>query len=325
MFMVGVALAYSLAARRARGQSFGRMFGHALLRSAVLVLLGIALRSVGKRQTYFTFEDVLTQIGLGYPLLFLLAWLRPRWQAAAAVVILVGDWAAFAACPLPAADFDTRTVSVPRDWPHKLSGFAAHWNKNTNPAARADQWFLNRFPRDKAFVANGGGYQTLNFVPSLATMLFGLLAGELLRGALSPARKAGLLAVAGVAGLAIGGTLDAWGICPNVKRIWTPTWAVYSTGWTCLLLAGFFAVVDWRGWRRWTFPMVVVGANSIAMYCLVHVCTGFVGENLKVHLGQQAFLARGDTYAEPLEGAAVLAVFWLVCLWMYRRRLFLRI
>ena len=74
-FLVGVAMPFSLAARAARGQSTATMAGHALWRAVVLVALGIFLRSVGKPMTNFTFEDTLTQIGLGYPLLF---WLGLR-------------------------------------------------------------------------------------------------------------------------------------------------------------------------------------------------------------------------------------------------------
>ena len=99
MFMVGVALPFSLASRRARGQSFGRMFAHAVIRALLLIALGIFLRSQGRAQTYFTFEDVLTQIGLGYVFLFLLAWARPRVQLGRGAAILVGYWAAFALVP----------------------------------------------------------------------------------------------------------------------------------------------------------------------------------------------------------------------------------
>src|SRR6185503_11583100 len=77
-FLVGVALPYSIASRLAKGGTFGRMFAHALWRSLLLVALGIFLRSARGPQTNFTFEDTLTQIGLGYPLLFLLAFQPPK-------------------------------------------------------------------------------------------------------------------------------------------------------------------------------------------------------------------------------------------------------
>src|SRR5207248_2833828 len=64
--LVGAALPFSLAARRGRGQSAGGLLAHAAWRALVLILLGIFLRSVGKPRTNFTFEDTLTQIGLGY-------------------------------------------------------------------------------------------------------------------------------------------------------------------------------------------------------------------------------------------------------------------
>src|SRR3954463_8113661 len=70
-FLVGVALPFSLASRRARGESFARSAGHALWRSAVLVFLGIFLRSVDGPRTNWMFVDTLSQIGLGYFFLFL--------------------------------------------------------------------------------------------------------------------------------------------------------------------------------------------------------------------------------------------------------------
>jgi predicted acyltransferase len=89
-FLVGVALPFSLASRNARGQSLLRQTLHALWRSIVLVALGIFLRSVGKPQTYFTFEDTLTQIGLGYFALFLLGRAQPATRWFSLAVILIG-------------------------------------------------------------------------------------------------------------------------------------------------------------------------------------------------------------------------------------------
>jgi len=180
-FLVGAALPYSLAARGARGQSRGAMVAHAFRRALILVVLGVLLRSLGRPQTYFTFEDTLTQIGLGYGFLFLLA-LRPRrdqWIALA--LILVAFWAAFALYPAPGRGFEWESVGVPSDWPHLMTGFAAHWSKNENFSAQFDRWSLNLFPREQPFAFNEGGYQTLSFIPTLGTMILGLLAGGVLR------------------------------------------------------------------------------------------------------------------------------------------------
>src|SRR6202165_5146495 len=65
-FLVGAALPFSIASRKRKGQTFWPMFGHAIRRALILILLGIFIRSLRSTQTYFTFEDTLTQIGLGY-------------------------------------------------------------------------------------------------------------------------------------------------------------------------------------------------------------------------------------------------------------------
>jgi predicted acyltransferase len=326
-FLVGVALPFSIASRRARGQTFGQMSLHAWLRGFILILLGVALRSTHARQTNWTFEDTLSQIGLGYGLLFLLGFRPVRDQWIALATILVGYWLAFALYPLPAPDFDYATVRVSSDWlnDHGLSGLAAHWQKNSNAAWAFDTWFLNLFSREKVFIANGGGYATLSFIPTLGTMVLGLLAGGVLRSDRPAAAKLRWFAVAGVIGLALGWLLNAAGVCPNVKRIWTPAWVLFSGGWCFLLLAAFYGVVDVAGHKRAAFPLMVIGMNSIAAYCIAHLFDAFVFQNLITHLGPSFFKFAGQAFEPLLHGAAVLLVFWLILFWMCRRKLFLRI
>src|SRR5947209_6814408 len=95
-FLVGVALPYSIASRIAKGQSQRNQFLHAIWRSLLLIALGVFLRSIHSTQTYFTFEDTLSQIGLGYPFLFLLGFRSARWQWGAFWAILFGYWLAWA-------------------------------------------------------------------------------------------------------------------------------------------------------------------------------------------------------------------------------------
>ena len=324
-FLVGVALPFSIAARIARGQSFPVMFGHAVWRSLLLIGLGIFLRSTHNSRTNFTFEDTLTQIGLGYTFLFLLGFRSVKVQAGACALILVGYWAAFALYPLPGPDFNFAAIHMSKSWPPELTGFAQHWAKNTNLAWRVDQWFLNLFPRSDPFVFNGGGYATLSFIPTLGTMILGLIAGGWLRAPVSSGAKLIRLIVAGAGCLAAGWLLDRLGICPNVKRIWTPAWTLYSGGWCFLFLAGFYSVIEALGLKAWAFPLVVIGINSIAIYCLVHLIDGFIISSLKTHLGRDIFKVFGETYEQLLTGAATLLVFWLILYWMYRRKIFLRI
>ncbi len=324
-FVVGVALPFSLAARMAKGQSQTQMVVHAFTRAFILICLGIFLRSVNRPQTYFTFEDTLTQIGLGYGFLFLLGMRSMRVQWIAFGVILVVYWLAFALYPIPGADFDRTAVGVAQDWPHWMSGFAAHWNKNANLAWAFDVWFLNLFPREKPFAFNGGGYATLSFIPTLGTMILGLIAGNVFRSKREPLSKVKWFVIAGVTGL-VGGWLIGWlGINPVVKRIWTPSWVLFSGGWCFLLMAAFYAIIDVRGWKRWVFPLVVIGMNSIAAYCIAELLPGFFTATLKTHLGQNTFKSFGEPYEPLLIGGCVLIVYWAILFWMYRRKIFLRI
>ncbi len=125
-FLVGVALPYSIHSRTIKGQSFKRQMAHTVWRSLVLIFLGIFLRSTHSSQTNFTFEDTLTQIGLGYTFAFLLAHCRPKWQWTALAAILFGYWLAWALYPAPGAGFDWAAVGVPSNWPYNFSGFASH-------------------------------------------------------------------------------------------------------------------------------------------------------------------------------------------------------
>ena len=324
-FLVGAALPFSIASRIARGQAFGSMLLHTLWRSFVLIWLGIFLRSIGRSQLNFTFEDTLTQIGLGYTVAFILAFRPVRTQLIALAAILIGYWAAWALYPAPGPGFDWKAVGVPPDWPHHLSGFASHWDKNSNLGHAFDRWFLSLFPREKEFLYNGGGYLTLSFIPTLGTMLFGLLAGQWLRAASSPREKLTLFVKTAAGCFALAALLHFSGVNPVVKRIWTPAWTIFSAGWAFLFVAAFYWIIDVQGYRKWAFPLVVIGMNSIATYCAAHLIDGFILQAYKTHFGPNVFNLFGAPYAPLLSGAALVLTLWLMLYWMYRRKLFLKI
>ena len=324
-FLVGVALPFSLASRVSRGQTTAQAWMHAAWRSLVLILLGVFLRSVGREETRWTFEDTLSQIGLGYLFLFALGGRSLRVVGAALAVVLIGYWLAFLLYPVPPADFDYAAVGVPATWTQHVTGLAAHFNKNSNLAWAFDTWFLNLFPRSTPFTHNGGGYSTLSFIPTLGTMILGLIAGHWLRAEMTARERLRRLLLAGVASIAAGLLLHAVGLIPLVKRIWTPSWTLFSGGCCFLLLAGFYWLIDQRGWRRWAFPLVVIGMNSIAIYVLVHLIDGFLLDSVRTHFGKDAFSLLGESKASLVSGGYLLIVFWGMLYWMYRRKLFLRI
>ena len=324
-FLVGVALPYSIRSRMRKGQSFRRMLAHTIWRSLILIALGIFLRSQHSPITYFTFEDTLTQIGLGYTFGFLLAFARPRWQWISIAAILFGYWLAWALYPAPGANFNWAAVGVPPVWhQHLLSGFAAHWNKNSNLGQAFDLWFLNLFPRTSPFVYNSGGYLTLSFIPTLGTMLLGVVAGRWFHESAPCLPLARFFALAAVL-MGLGLVLHFTGICPIVKRIWTPSWTLFSGGVCFLFLALFSWFVDARKHRRIVFPLVVVGMNSIAAYVIAETSRGFVESSLRINLGIRVLNCLGTSLEPLVLGILTLATYWLVLFWMFRKNIFVRI
>jgi len=344
MFMVGVSMAYSYAKRSSLGHGWFRMFGHVVWRSIVLIMLGVFLSSNGKGMTNWSFMNVLSQIGLGYTFLFLF-WKFPwKGQAVGAAFILTWTWVLYSFAPDTGIDLEKGDpeVKVTAEWAQKhLKDIAPAWHKNANVGTQIDLYALNEFPREEPFTAYSGGYQTLNFLPSLATMLFGLMCGELLRSSNSNKRKFWTLVIAGVVGLIIGQNLHLSGFIPMVKRIWTPSWAIFSAGWCCLILATLYGLVDILKWRWAFFPLVVVGMNSLVMYFMGQLLKpwtmGFLDTNFlwTKDLLKSDFLTSlytpeaADQFCELnapfIQSTAVGIFFWLICWYLYRQKIFLRI
>lgn len=359
MFMVGVSMPYSFLARQSRGNSKRNMLAHAVRRAFILVALGVILYSIGKSAINFVFVNVLAQIGLGYLFVYLLL-RRNVWVQLLAVAVVLGGYSLyFVQYNIPASEYAQfeRYMSEVRNEPSEewtfYSGFAhEHWDKHTNAAAGFDREWLNRFPRNesewegKRFWVNGGGYQTLNFIPSIATMIFGLMAGQLLIGACDPQDKLKRLLLAGFACFVVAMAVDPsllpipgfqspWMICPAVKRIWTPTWTIFSAGWTFWMLAGLYGLIDIKGYQRWTKPFVVVGMNSIAMYCMASLIDGWLSGLIRTFLGTIDALGKTNLVSFFYDGSNLLGIvghqslvlfaLWLICYWLYRQKIFIRI
>lgn len=313
MIMVGLSLPFSYASRVRRGQSKWRIRAHVLKRSIVFVLLGLLISSRGEPQTRFVFQGLLTQFGLAYPWAFLLVGRRLRFQCLTVVFILIGYWLAFLLHPVPSVGFDFGSVGLP-DTVTPFTDLFAHWNRGTNLAASFDLWFLNLFPRPEPYRHDIGGVQTLNFIPSIATMTIGVVAGEMLRS--STGQRAKLLwLIRWGALLLVCGLIAGFTVCPLVKAIWTPSWVLFSGGLTLLTMGGFFWAVEIGGWSKLVFPLTVVGVNSIAIYLLDTFSRPWLAEMVRIHF------VDSWTAQEML----AISVLWLTCFWLYRRGIFLRI
>jgi predicted acyltransferase len=324
-FLVGVALPYSIASRASRQQNTSVMWFHTIRRSLTLILLGIFLRSMHSEQTNFTFEDTLTQIGLGYPILFALGFTKERVQWSALGVILFLYWIAFAFYPLPGPYFDWSQTGTTANWEHNLKDFAAHWNKNTNFAWAFDRWFLNIFPRSEAFQFNGGGYSTLSFIPTLGTMILGLIGGKWLKTAPSSNWFLKRLGITAAILFVLALILNFTGLNPIVKRIWTPAWTLFSGGWCLALLAAFYFIADVKQQKRFFFPLIVIGTNSIVAYVMAETIVSFIDSSFRINISQTYDMILGLAYQPLVRGAVILLVEWGILYWLYARKIFIRI
>jgi predicted acyltransferase len=150
------------------------------------------------------------------------------------------------------------------------------------------------------------------------------LAGQMLLGGVSTPTLRNLIMIGVV--LLLGGWLVDWlGVCPNVKRIWTPSWVLFSGGWCYLLLALFSIFTDLIGRSEWAYPLRAIGANSIMAYVGSHLVESFVIQSLKTHLGRMPFQIFGEPYEKITIGAIVLLGYVLVLIGMERRKIFIRI
>jgi predicted acyltransferase len=178
-----------------------------------------------------------------------------------------------------------------------------------------DQWVLGAF-RD------GTPYTwVLSSMTFTATVLLGVLAGQVLRSHHAPPIKCCFIMMMGVSALATGWLWSTWLQFPMIKHLWTSSMVLWSAGWSYLLLALFYLLIDIAGWRRWAFPLVVIGMNAITIYVAYwFIPFRAVGESLA------GGLARHAGAAGPMVIAfATLLLVWLMLYHLYRQRIFLRV
>jgi len=260
-------------------------------RSFRLILMSQILISIGEGRLSFQLINVLAQVGITYFLAYLIMQLRFRWQAIIAAAILVGYWALFVAFPGKEGPFLSMT---------------------TNVGAVIDKFVFGH--------ANDDNWTTINFLTSTVTTLFGVWTGQLLQSARSHAEKMRIIAISAVVCLALGWIIHPWN--PIIKRICTTSFTIYSTGWILLMLLAFYWLVEVKGYRKWTFPLVVIGANSIFVYSLHMLLQGWLRQAVDVFTFKFAWL--GD-FAPVAQSCALLLVTWYLCYWLYQRKIFLKL
>ncbi len=320
LFLIGAAIPYSLGKRLAHGDSLPKIYGHIVLRVAVLVVLGMMVN--GNLLSYHPPEfeltySVLQMLALGYlvaSILFLN--LGTRGRIAATAAMLVGYWALLAFVPGPG---------------HEIGKFA--------PGCNVGDWITERL------VGKWRGQQVgwvVGILGHASTAMLGVLAGQLLRSGLSGGRKVLWLAAWGILSLAAGLFWSGWvadlwphvtlfGVnwtewrvwFPIIKNRWTSSYVLYAGGWSLLLLAAFYLVIDVWQWRRWAFPFVVIGSNSIFAYMSWQLGSGALRQAGEIFLGGLRRYV-GPAWYEPLAWAGATAVLWVLLWYLHRNRTFIR-
>ena len=297
LFLVGLILPIVILGRLEKGESPRRMYLHILKRTLVLIFLGLVNYDLLRCDwATMRWSSVLGRIGICYFIASLLL-IHTNWRTQVLVVIaiLVGYWAAVMFIPVPGYG---RGVLTPE-------GCLTTWlDQKLIPGTLG----LGLYDRQGV----------LSTFTALATTLIGVLAGHWLRSERSMNQKTMGFILAGLVTLTAGWI---WGKFFFISRnVWTSSFVLYSAGWCFLLLAFFYWIIDVKGYKKWTFFLVVIGMNAITIW---------VGQRLidfeftanALFLGFSKYLG---ILAPIFLALSVLLLKWLFLWFLYRRRIFLK-
>jgi predicted acyltransferase len=328
VFIVGVSVVLSLARQKEQGLT-GKTVRRILVRGFWLFVLGIVF-SGGIRAGWsgVRLVGVLQRIALCYTataLLFLA--LRPRGLAIVCGALLIGYWALLTFVPIRDISLEKESLaalqkSTGAESPRALydattTTVTDSYAPGRNLTNHLDFKLLPGRKYDGQYDPEG----LLSTLPAIATCLLGVFAGLLLlRKDLPDARKVRLLLGCGAAAVILG---FAWGMqFPVIKKIWTSSYVLVAAGWSALLLAAFFQVIEVWGKRRWALPLLWIGMNPIAIYLARNffdfgaLAERLVGGPIKDGLG---------AYGPLLVTLVSMALSIALVRFMYQRKIFLRL
>ena len=299
MLMVGVSVPFSFA-KRSLTQSYHQQLAHAAKRAIVLFLLGSLRESVSIGSPYLVeLSSALQPIAIAYFVAVLVVRKPWRFQAILAAAILAVYGLVLALIRVPGIAAGSYQFN------HNL----VHW---------VDIRVLGQVHWDRWPYASEGWGTVLSTIPTISTTLLGLLLGELLMTSRSKATKAKLIGGIGLLCIAVGWAISP--VVPVVMKMWTSSYGLMSAGWACLMFLFFYWLIDIRGYRRWAFPLTVIGMNAIFIYMfssLIHL-----GPILDVFT--QGIARVWPNSALLFQQVAILVVEWLILFWMYRRKILIK-
>jgi predicted acyltransferase len=248
LFLVGVSTVFSFSARLERGESRAAILRHALLRTLILIGIGVFLNGFPLfRLDGYRILGVLQRIAVCYFVAAILVlWGSWRSQLATALACLFGYWALMRFVHVPGFGVPGRDIPF-MDMERNI---VAWLDRSMFPGRL---WNGNRDPEG-----------ILSTIPAMATTLFGVLTGHWLRAPRRPVAIAMGLVACGILGLLAG---ELWNACfPINKNLWTSSFAVFAAGFALSFLALLYWVIEIRDWRAWTPPLLVFGMNPIGGY-----------------------------------------------------------
>lgn len=311
LFIVGVSITLS---KKSAG------WGSILRRAAIIFALGLFLAGYPRFDvTRWRIPGVLQRIALCYLCaagLYRLTSGDRRRQAvvitAIAVVLALGYWALMMLVPPP-------------------GGVAGDLSPEGNLAAWVDRALMDGHLWRPRWDPEG----LLSSIPAISTTLLGVLAGLCLGTGWHPSRKAAMLAGGGATALLAG---VVWGLVfPINKNLWTSSYAIFTAGFASLLLAACYWILDVKGWRRGTAPLVILGVNAITLFVVSGLLVKTLAlfrvdgpEGRQISISRWVYLHLFVPLAEPKNASLLYAVANLIVLfgllwWMYRRQIFLRV
>jgi len=295
MFIVGVAIPFSVSKRLAAGDSRATVTRHAVRRAFLLLLLGWALYCIEPGRITFRFQNVLAQLSVTYLLAYLIMRKKPRTQIAVAFGLLAA------------------TELLYRFFP--VAGFDQAFVPDHNFGSYVDMLISGEL--------SSGHWVSFNAIPTAAHTIWGVLAGQWLMGGAPPNRKAGRLAAAGLALLAAGYGLGF--VTPIIKRIATSSFVLASGGWCLLVLALSYWVIDIKRLRGWTKFFAIVGMNSLFIYLVQESGGTNWLTRLVAPFANGFFGWWGKLPAQIIASLGAWALLWSMCLWLYRRKILIKI
>lgn len=296
MFIVGVAMPFSLKKRLQSGNTRAQAFRHILVRCLVLFLFGTGLHCVYAHKLVWELWNVLTQLSFTILVTFLLLSLPWRVQLGASAVFLI------------------LTEIL-----YRVYNPASPYLPDNNFGDWVDLLVMGKL--------NNGNWVAINILPTAAHTIWGAICGQLLLSNRPDGTKLRALIVAGLVGLVLGYGLDWTGVTPIIKRIATSSFTLASGGWCLLALAFLYWLVDLRGHQRWSRAFVIVGMNPIFIYLFTQtVGHQWVVDTVRIfNDGFLGWLGFSPSLLAITNGLLTLGVFWYLCYWLYRHSIFIRV